>query len=151
MADRYFIRLGKVCGQGLYVRSYAGGDITTTFNRWAALYWEDRDTVLRLIEAIREVDGRHARATVKRGHGPMTTTAWIWAFEDTTGRWFRHQGQGGCYSTRDKSKATHFATKWEAQRSLRQHRKAWGEVGRRHVLIKLTVTKSPLKKSTDNG
>lgn len=66
MSDRYYIRLGKERGAGLYVRSYAGGDVTTTFNRWAALHWSDRDLVLRLVRVIRKVDGRHARRTVLR-------------------------------------------------------------------------------------
>lgn len=66
MADAYFIRLGKERGKGPYVRTYAGGNVTTTSNRWAALSWRDRDLVLRLVSAIRKVEQKHARVAVLR-------------------------------------------------------------------------------------
>jgi hypothetical protein len=63
---RYFIRLGETPKRGPYVRTYAGGDVTTTFNRWAALSWTDRDLVHRLAVAIRRRGKWLPRVTVLR-------------------------------------------------------------------------------------
>lgn len=66
MSDRYFIRLGTSPKSGPYVRTYAGGDVTTTFNRWVALSWHDREVAYRLAQAIRNRGKWHPRVTVLR-------------------------------------------------------------------------------------
>lgn len=66
MADRYYIRIGTDRGTGGYVKTYAGGNVTTTRRRRYALYWKDRDLAMRLVVAIREIEGVSARVTVMR-------------------------------------------------------------------------------------
>jgi hypothetical protein len=67
---------------------------------------------------------------------------WIWGYNDAFGahRWYYHEGPGSSYMTTERTAARRYTTKFEAQRRLRQHRRAWGSAGRRYVLIRLKRT-----------
>lgn len=62
----FYIRLGSLRGEGPYVRTYAGGNVTTTRRRRSALFWRDRALVGRLVAAIRKVERQHARVVLLR-------------------------------------------------------------------------------------
>lgn len=62
MGYRFYIRLGKRRGEGAYVKTYAGGDVTTTRRRSHALWWGDRELVRRMVRAM----GSNARVTKRR-------------------------------------------------------------------------------------
>ncbi len=67
--DRWYIRMGESRQRGPYVKTYAGGSVTTTKRRSGALWWTDRDLVGRLVSAIGPC--RAVRVQVKGSPEPL--------------------------------------------------------------------------------